>query len=452
MSIVINMVGGGGGKSPVTISGSTVQFTATESTPFVRTVVDVNPIQNLNGYDHPWAGGTTKNIFGGTYNVKWLLPTPLTVTNGTKMTFSSSVPISGNPRINVYTGEGGAVRYYNAGMNTTSNNRKVRSTTFAEDVTITGFMVDVAECTDIQIELGGSMTDYVPYSNICPISGWREGTLTHTGTDRTVSFIGKNLFVGSFQQGYWAFANGSFTSDNYWICTDKIPCKPDTVYVTSWGNGYTTRWQGFVWYDSDGNYISTTNSQSSATNGKTFTSPASAAYMVYNIAGTTSSTAITPSAITSFQIEYGSTATAYEAPVTVYGGYYTIEDDGSTTLTITDACIDSYNGETLPSTWISDRDAYAAGTTPTTGAQVVYKLSTPVDKTLSPFAPLFKTIVGTNTVSADTGDVAVTVIGEPINLTPLSLMKTILPDYVNNGTTEDISDEKAVSIILGGSE
>ena len=39
--------------------------------------------------------------------------------------------------------------------------------------------------------------------------------------------------------------------------------------------------------------------------------------------------------------------------------------------------IASYNGESLPGEWISDRDVYSAGTTPTTGAQVAYKLATP---------------------------------------------------------------------------
>lgn len=39
--------------------------------------------------------------------------------------------------------------------------------------------------------------------------------------------------------------------------------------------------------------------------------------------------------------------------------------------------IASYNGESLPGEWISDRDVYAPGTTPTTGAQVAYKLATP---------------------------------------------------------------------------
>lgn len=76
------------------------------------------------------------------------------------------------------------------------------------------------------------------------------------------------------------------------------------------------------------------------------------------------------------------------------GESYTIDLDGtryggqldvvSGVLTLTHGEIASYDGETLPSTWISDRDEYQAGTTPTTGAQVVYELATPQIIQLTP--------------------------------------------------------------------
>lgn len=45
--------------------------------------------------------------------------------------------------------------------------------------------------------------------------------------------------------------------------------------------------------------------------------------------------------------------------------------------------ISSYAGESLPSRWKSDRDVYAAGAVPSTGAKVVYMLATPVETTLT---------------------------------------------------------------------
>ena len=40
--------------------------------------------------------------------------------------------------------------------------------------------------------------------------------------------------------------------------------------------------------------------------------------------------------------------------------------------------IDSYNGETLPGVWLSSKDVYVSGNSPTAGATVVYALAAPV--------------------------------------------------------------------------
>ena len=85
-----------------------------------------------------------------------------------------------------------------------------------------------------------------------------------------------------------------------------------------------------------------------------------------------------------FMVELGSTPTPYEPyqgstttlaiSETIYGGTVdAVTGEGSKTW----GYIASYNEEALPGEWISDRDVYAPGTTPTTGAQVAYKLATP---------------------------------------------------------------------------
>lgn len=85
-----------------------------------------------------------------------------------------------------------------------------------------------------------------------------------------------------------------------------------------------------------------------------------------------------------FMVELGSTPTAYEPyqgstttltlPETIYGGTVdAVTGVGSKTW----GYIASYNGEALPGEWISDRDVYTPETTPTTGAQVAYKLAAP---------------------------------------------------------------------------
>ena len=87
---------------------------------------------------------------------------------------------------------------------------------------------------------------------------------------------------------------------------------------------------------------------------------------------------------------------------TVYGG---VLDVVSGELVVTDGYIASYNGETLPSTWISDRDEYASGTTPTIGAEVVYELATPQTYQLTP--QQIDLLLGTNHLWSD-GEITLT--------------------------------------------
>ena len=122
---------------------------------------------------------------------------------------------------------------------------------------------------------------------------------------------GKNKFNGTFLQGYWAYADGTWVNSPNWITTEKIPCKASTSYTVS-ADAKITRWQGFVWYDSNGDFISTDNLNSNVNIGLTKTSPSNAAYLIFNIAGYPGSNdTIAPSDVTHFQLEEGSSSTAY---------------------------------------------------------------------------------------------------------------------------------------------
>lgn len=88
---------------------------------------------------------------------------------------------------------------------------------------------------------------------------------------------------------------------------------------------------------------------------------------------------------------------------TIYGGVLNVI---SGELIVNRATIAAYNGETLPGVWISDRDAYSMGTIPTTGAQVVYELATPITYHLTPIE--IHTLLGQNNIWANTGNIAVT--------------------------------------------
>ena len=86
-------------------------------------------------------------------------------------------------------------------------------------------------------------------------------------------------------------------------------------------------------------------------------------------------------------------------PLTVYGGTL---DVVSGELKVVPYYA-SYNGETLEGEWISDRDVYAVGTTPTIGAQVVNIGATPQTYQLTPTQ--VKSLLGSNNVRCDTGEI-----------------------------------------------
>ena len=133
--------------------------------------------------------------------------------------------------------------------------------------------------------------------------------------------------------------------------------------------------------------------------------------------------------ITNIMLEINETPTPYEPyqpgttaqlslPETIYGGTVdAVTGAGSKTW----GYIASYNGESLPGEWISDRDVYSAGATPTAGAQVAYKLATP-----EPFQATgnqaLPAVAGLNTVYTDGNSLDVT--GQQDLLYTLQIMQT----------------------------
>ena len=92
-----------------------------------------------------------------------------------------------------------------------------------------------------------------------------------------------------------------------------------------------------------------------------------------------------------------------------YGGSY---DFVSGKETRTWGHIESYNGETLPTVWESDRDDYVEGTTPSVGAEVCYELATPTE-TQYTAQEIALTSGATSTLSSPQGNITV-VVNQPL--------------------------------------
>lgn len=101
---------------------------------------------------------------------------------------------------------------------------------------------------------------------------------------------------------------------------------------------------------------------------------------------------------------------ALTLPRTIYGGTVdAVTGEGQETWEM----INSYAGEFLPGKWISDRDVYSTGTTPTTGAQVAYTLTEPISFTATGAQPI-PALSGVNTLMTDADSVTVTGRADPI--------------------------------------
>lgn len=245
-----------------TASGEVVTFevaddAAANYTQFKSLVADIEPQQDLNGYDHPWVGGAGKNklyIAPQTLTsngITWTVNADGTITaTGTLTATNSAVYINVTVPTGSYkfngSGTGSANSTYYAQVVDGSNwydpdygNRDV-------DVTISSTNVRVYFNMRTNPPSGGitfkpmlrlaSETDatFEPYSNACPISGWdsvevvvspttsaEDGT-THTATFNetvyggTVDLVSGVLTVdravvdlGTLN---WSIYNGKFTS------------------------------------------------------------------------------------------------------------------------------------------------------------------------------------------------------------------------------------------------
>lgn len=125
--------------------------------------------------------------------------------------------------------------------------------------------------------------------------------------------------------------------------------------------------------------------------------------------------------ITPYQKYTGQTS-ALTLPTTIYGGTVdTVTGEGEQTW----GYIASYAGETLPGEWISDRDIYKAGATPSTGAQVAYRLAEPVPF-MAAGGQAIPALAGVNTLLTDADTLTVTGRADPIKrMTELeSMIKT----------------------------
>lgn len=417
----------------------------------------MRPIQNLNGYSKPWIGGLGTNQLDYTTRIA----TNCSVA-GTADDFTATVGLTGNSVVTfslpaefegktiyvsgTFTRPGTHTNTVVAQIQRTLNGSTSYSTvgnySNGQSSLIDSSYSVPAGATNIKLRvilnLDGASSDFSgeevhvtglrvctetgqawsPYENICPIYGHTAATVTRIGRN----FLENNCATNTFSSGVTVTvnSNGVFTINGtlasaavlyYNIQTgatttgsqrDRTKHFPNGSYMASviGDVGVRLQVQGY----NEGGSLNTIR----AVNGGeslAFTIDNTYQYnycRLYLTAGTYSN------ATARILVTLASdTSTVYEAyngneyetlfNNTVYGGTL---DFITGTLTKTWDYIASYNGEALPAEWISDRDEYAAGATPTTGAEVAYRLATPQTFQLTPQE--ITTLLGTNNIWATT--------------------------------------------------
>ena len=323
--------------------------------------VAIEPKQDLHGYDKPWIGGAGKNLGeispategSGQFTTKAYANEGVKVSNPTAQyarqgyvfnvpngTYTVSYYAKGNGYNRIYYGKNDGAWSSTAtgwvGNVTVTDTRAKYTYTITTDTgsIFFGLYINTTpldtssyiEVDTFQIESGSTATDYEPYSNICPISGWDEATVTRTG---------KNLFNPDAKKDIWISIDGTIAATAGALTSQKIRCTKNDSFTISLSNGTGTL--AIAFYNGSNELMGRNASGNVST--LTAIAPEGTEYLY---AGRfRDSTA-------NVQLELGSTATAYEPYIsntltlpiqsisgsTVYGGTVTINEDGTGTLKV----------------------------------------------------------------------------------------------------------------------
>lgn len=170
-------------------SGPIASWDDGEDLPLKSLTCFITPVQDLHGYDAPWAGGAGKNKFpiatassSGAQNIFSSQSISLKANTNYILSFDTSNPITKTMSVSFNAGST-QVRGVDIPAGTS-----VVGISFTQNVdNLNWYVREAVNISNIMIEEGGAKTDFAPYSNICPISGWDEVNAT---------VVGKNIFGG----------------------------------------------------------------------------------------------------------------------------------------------------------------------------------------------------------------------------------------------------------------
>ena len=174
-----------------TASGAIASFPDGSGLPMRSLVAQINPVQDLHGYDAPWPAGGGKNLLDPTLlkdQASWNTGT-IQLKANTTYTASSNCD-SSIVLFYVANNSGGfssSVQVYN-GHPVTITTDADGIIKFQQRLPSSGSVSDYW----YQLEEGSTATPYAPYENLCPISGWTGLSGQRTGKN-LVQCVGRGM-------------------------------------------------------------------------------------------------------------------------------------------------------------------------------------------------------------------------------------------------------------------
>ena len=503
----------GGSAVEKTVKGAIVHITDALARPAISVKCEINPVQDLHGYDNPWPAGGGQNILdpnlrftAGTYYGGAVIAT----SDGYNITLSGTPTESGNITTNniptsdaivmpagTYTSVGAIFSTYKADGSWYTN-RQVGTWTADEPFIIRQAYIQAVAGTPlsgsrfIALAKGSTApTAWTPYSNICPISGFTGVRLERDGGNTIDTSTNQS---GAIDENGNEVANASINRTDYIPVTGATGTLKMTI-----ASGYNIRIHGYnsskAWVEQI-KVISTTGADVF----DTFTIPSGIAYIriSYPLAAVNTTEFWQGTTYTqTFTDSLGNTLTVYGGETELVSGKLTVtkglkEFDGSedegwaknttynyfVTSKITDAKDENAKRENFQSNlyaygniananqdlgacliWGAVRVRLAdmslsltewTASLAETPLQVLYPLATPIFYDLDPVT--VNLLLGENNLWHDAnGDTELTYYADGRANTQEALGILLGGTYHNPGGADDVPDDEALQILLGGS-
>lgn len=229
-----------------TVSGNPITVTDAEPMNAESVKVELEPKQDLHGYDKPWAGGAGKNLLNSTLNS--YSDKGVTITkndDGTyKLNGTSTETVWGqtigsvtlkpgtyklvgwNPNtpglidsIMIYIENHTNIQDYGQGGTTFTIEEE--TTYYVNFVIIGGTTIDTVIKPMITKDTNATYSEYAPYSNICPITGYSEVNVERVGKNKLPYFTveEKNGISLTYDNGV-VILNGTASANAFFILTN----------------------------------------------------------------------------------------------------------------------------------------------------------------------------------------------------------------------------------------